>query len=41
ALGICGAKNIKEMQKAELIIAPSVQTEGKIFQQAQRIGMGR
>ncbi|MEW6102452.1 MAG: GuaB3 family IMP dehydrogenase-related protein [bacterium] len=41
AMGICGARNIKEMQNAELIIAPSVQTEGKIFQQAQRIGMGR
>ncbi len=41
AMGICGARNIKEMQNAELIIAPSVQTEGKIFQVVQRIGMGR
>ncbi|HAW49683.1 TPA: GuaB3 family IMP dehydrogenase-related protein [bacterium] len=41
AMGICGAKNIKEMQNAELIIAPSIQTEGKIFQVFQRTGMGR
>jgi IMP dehydrogenase len=41
AMGICGARNIKEMQLTELIIAPSVQTEGKVFQRAQHIGMGR
>jgi IMP dehydrogenase len=40
-MGICGARNIKEMQLTELIIAPSVQTEGKVFQRAQHIGMGR
>jgi len=41
AMGVCGARNIKEMQETELIIAPSVQTEGKIFQRAQGIGMGK
>jgi len=39
AMGMCGAKNIREMQLVELIIAPSIKTEGKIFQKAQRIGM--
>lgn len=41
AMGMCGAKNIQEMQLAELIIAPAIKTEGKIFQKAQRIGMGK
>lgn len=41
AMGMCGAANIREMQNAELIIAPSIQTEGKIFQKTQGIGMGR
>ncbi|MEW6619784.1 MAG: GuaB3 family IMP dehydrogenase-related protein [bacterium] len=41
AMGMCGAKNIREMQLVELIIAPAIKTEGKIFQKAQRIGMGK
>ncbi|MFH0733017.1 MAG: GuaB3 family IMP dehydrogenase-related protein [Candidatus Omnitrophota bacterium] len=41
SMGNVGAKNIKQMQKAELIIAPSIQTEGKVFQRAQQIGMGK
>ncbi|MFH1778294.1 MAG: GuaB3 family IMP dehydrogenase-related protein [Candidatus Omnitrophota bacterium] len=41
SMGSVGAKNIKEMQIAEIIIAPSIQTEGKIFQQVQRVGMGK
>ncbi|MDP2913403.1 MAG: GuaB3 family IMP dehydrogenase-related protein [Candidatus Omnitrophota bacterium] len=41
SMGSVGAKNIKEMQKAEIIIAPSIQTEGKVFQVAQRVGMGK
>lgn len=41
AMGMCGVKNIQEMQLAELIIAPAIKTEGKIFQKAQRIGMGK
>ncbi|MGH7198166.1 MAG: GuaB3 family IMP dehydrogenase-related protein [Candidatus Omnitrophota bacterium] len=40
-MGNVGAKNIKELQLTELIIAPSIKTEGKVFQQAQRIGMGK
>jgi hypothetical protein len=29
------------MQTTEIVIAPSIKTEGKIFQKAQRIGMGK
>lgn len=32
AMGICGAFNIKEMQKAEMVIAPAIITEGKSWQ---------
>lgn len=40
-MGNVGARNIKELQLTELIIAPSIQTEGKVFQKAQRVGMGK
>ncbi|MFH1414227.1 MAG: GuaB3 family IMP dehydrogenase-related protein [Candidatus Omnitrophota bacterium] len=36
-----GASNMKEMHDVEIIIAPSIQTEGKIFQADQRVGMGK
>lgn len=36
-----GVKNIKEMHFVEIIIAPSIQTEGKVFQASQRVGMGK
>jgi len=39
SMGNIGASNIKEMQKTEVIIAPSIQTEGKVFQTAQKVGM--
>lgn len=41
SMGSLGARTIKEMNLTEIIIAPSIQTEGKIFQQAQRVGMGK
>jgi IMP dehydrogenase len=41
SMGNVGAKNIKEMQLTEIIIAPSIQTEGKVFQASQRVGMGK
>ena len=41
SMGNIGAKSIKEMRKTEIIIAPSIQTEGKVFQVAQRVGMGK
>ena len=40
-MGAVGATNIREMQLTEIIIAPSIRTEGKIFQKAQQIGMGK
>ncbi|MBI3320827.1 MAG: hypothetical protein HYZ91_01015, partial [Candidatus Omnitrophica bacterium] len=40
-MGTVGAKDIKALQLTEIIIAPSIQTEGKIFQQVQRVGMAR
>ena len=39
SMGSLGAKDIKAMNNVEIIIAPSIQTEGKVFQVAQRIGM--
>ncbi len=39
SMGNLGARNIKEMQLVEIIIAPSIRTEGKVFQTAQRVGM--
>jgi len=41
SMGCLGAKNIKDMHSTEIIIAPSIQTEGKIFQVVQRVGMGK
>ncbi|MFC1919046.1 GuaB3 family IMP dehydrogenase-related protein [Chloroflexota bacterium] len=35
AMGVCGASNIQEMQKAEMVIAPSITTEGKSWQLSQ------
>jgi len=36
SMATCGYKNTKKFHKAELIIAPAVQTEGKGLQQAQK-----
>jgi len=41
SMGSLGAQNIKQMHDVEIIIAPSIQTEGKIFQVGQRVGMGK
>jgi len=40
-MGSLGVTNIKEMHDVEMIIAPSIQTEGKIFQVVQGVGMGK
>jgi IMP dehydrogenase len=40
-MGSLGARNIKEMHDVEIILAPSIQTEGKVFQIGQRVGMGK
>ncbi len=37
-MGSVGARNIREFQLTELIIAPAIKTEGKIFQRAQKLG---
>ncbi|HEY4888492.1 MAG TPA: GuaB3 family IMP dehydrogenase-related protein [Candidatus Dormibacteraeota bacterium] len=40
ALGVCGARDITEFQHVEMVIAPAITSEGKVFQQAQHVGMG-
>jgi IMP dehydrogenase len=35
AMGTCGAANIPEMHKAEMVIAPAIVSEGKSLQMAQ------
>ena len=41
SMGTLGAKTIKEMQEVEVVIAPSLLTEGKVYQKAQQLGMGK
>lgn len=35
AMGVCGARNIKEMHQVEMVIAPAITTEGKSWQMTQ------
>ncbi|MFN2541668.1 MAG: GuaB3 family IMP dehydrogenase-related protein [Chthoniobacterales bacterium] len=39
-MGNVGARDIAEFQQTEIIIAPSIRTEGKLFQTVQSVGMG-
>ncbi len=39
-MGNVGASNMAEFQQTEIIIAPSIKTEGKLFQSVQSVGMG-
>ncbi|OIP75830.1 MAG: inosine 5-monophosphate dehydrogenase [Oscillatoriales cyanobacterium CG2_30_44_21] len=41
SMGTLGAINIREMQQVEVVIAPSLLTEGKVYQKAQQLGMGK
>jgi len=41
SMATTGYQTLKEFQKAEVMVAPSLQTEGKILQRAQHVGMGR
>lgn len=41
SMGTLGARNIKEMQNVEIIIAPAIKHEGKVLQKAQSVGMGK
>jgi IMP dehydrogenase len=40
AMATCGYESIHDFQKAEIMLAPALKTEGKGLQQAQRVGMG-
>jgi IMP dehydrogenase len=40
SMATCGYETLKEFQKAEVMVAPALQTEGKALQRAQGIGMG-
>ena len=40
AMATCGYETVKEFQKAEVMVAPSLQTEGKSLQRSQGVGMG-
>jgi IMP dehydrogenase len=40
AMATCGYESIHDFQKAEIMLAPAIKTEGKALQQSQRIGMG-
>lgn len=40
-MGAVGARNLKEFQLVEILIAPAIKTEGKLFQKAQSVGMGK
>jgi IMP dehydrogenase len=41
SMGNVGARNIREFQLTEIIIAPSIGTEGKLMQKTQHVGMGK
>jgi len=40
SMSTCGYQTVKEFQKAEIMVAPALQTEGKDLQRSQRVGMG-
>jgi len=40
SMATCGYQDIGEFHRAELMIAPALQTEGKQLQKAQHVGMG-
>jgi len=37
SMGMCGARDLREMQRTRMIIAPSIKTEGKYLQMVQRV----
>ena len=41
SMATCGYQSVKEFQKTEVMIAPTIQTEGKALQRSQGVGMGR
>jgi IMP dehydrogenase len=40
SMATCGYRDIAEFNRAELMIAPALQSEGKALQREQQIGMG-
>jgi IMP dehydrogenase len=40
SMATCGYQDMAEFNKAELMVAPSLQTEGKYLQRSQGVGMG-
>jgi IMP dehydrogenase len=40
SMSTCGYETLKEFQKAEVMVAPALQTEGKQLQRSQGVGMG-
>jgi len=40
SMATCGYETIREFHKAEVMVAPALQTEGKQLQRAQSVGMG-
>jgi IMP dehydrogenase len=40
SMATCGYQDVAEFNRAELMIAPSLQTEGKLLQSSQGVGMG-
>ena len=40
SMATCGYESIHDFQKAEIMLAPAINTEGKVLQQAQHVGMG-
>jgi len=40
SMATCGYENIKDFQRAEVVVAPSIKTEGKLEQMQQKVGMG-
>ncbi len=40
SMATCGYTDVKDFQKAEVMVAPALQTEGKALQRSQGVGMG-
>jgi len=41
SMATCGYATIKEFQRAEVMVAPAIMTEGKAIQRSQDVGMGK
>jgi IMP dehydrogenase len=40
SMATCGYASVREFQRAEVMVAPALQTEGKQLQRSQGVGMG-